>query len=187
MFIQGELRVDDFLTDDDRRAMGEDLTDRFDYTFLLGDLNFRLDISRTHADWLISRRDYAQALGFDQLRNIMQHGDAFEGFNEADINFPPTFKYDVMRTLNWLGPGPTRSARRYSVLADVEAEARNGDGHDDNDVDSPFSLGNALSSYRLWPERELAEGKPSESALDDEVGEGHVEYDSSSKQSVPSW
>src|ERR1700743_2443819 len=76
-----------------------DPTDKFDYTFLCGDLNFRLDISRLHADWLISRRDYAQALGFDQLRNLMRHGDAFMGFNEADINFPPTFKYDVMRTL----------------------------------------------------------------------------------------
>jgi len=33
-----------------------DLTDRFDFTFLCGDLNFRLDISRLHADWLISRQ-----------------------------------------------------------------------------------------------------------------------------------
>ena len=33
-----------------------DLTDKFDYTFLFGDLNFRLDISRLHADWLISHQ-----------------------------------------------------------------------------------------------------------------------------------
>lgn len=33
-----------------------DITDRFDFTFLFGDLNFRLDLSRLHADWLISRR-----------------------------------------------------------------------------------------------------------------------------------
>ena len=33
-----------------------DLTDRFDFSFLCGDLNFRLDISRLHADWLISRQ-----------------------------------------------------------------------------------------------------------------------------------
>ena len=36
--------------------MAEDLTDKFDYTFIFGDLNFRLDISRLHADWLISRQ-----------------------------------------------------------------------------------------------------------------------------------
>jgi hypothetical protein len=34
----------------------KDITDKFDYTFLCGDLNFRLDISRLHADWLISRQ-----------------------------------------------------------------------------------------------------------------------------------
>ncbi len=95
-----------------------DITDRFDFTFLFGDLNFRLDLSRLHADWLISRRgmtinfpnifyfspkhhflEYAQALAFDQLYNIMRNGQAFVGFREAPINFPPTFKYDVLRTI----------------------------------------------------------------------------------------
>jgi hypothetical protein len=33
-----------------------DLTDKFDHTFLCGDLNFRLDLSRLHADWLISNK-----------------------------------------------------------------------------------------------------------------------------------
>lgn len=33
-----------------------DITDKFDVTFLFGDLNFRLDISRLHADWLIANQ-----------------------------------------------------------------------------------------------------------------------------------
>jgi hypothetical protein len=90
--------VDDWLDKDDPRMMREDLTDRFDFSFIFGDLNFRLNISRLHADWLISRKDYAQALAFDQLQNLMQKGGAFMGFKEAPINFPPTFKYDVLRT-----------------------------------------------------------------------------------------
>ncbi|KAG7089700.1 hypothetical protein E1B28_011355 [Marasmius oreades] len=97
--IKAELAVDDFLSNDDPRVMAEDITDKFDYTFVFGDLNFRLDISRLHADWLISRQDYVQALAFDQLKNLMQNGRAFVGFREAPINFPPTFKYDVLRTL----------------------------------------------------------------------------------------
>ncbi|KAI0029113.1 hypothetical protein K488DRAFT_89071 [Vararia minispora EC-137] len=97
--IKAELSVDDFLPAGDPRALSEDVTDRFDYTFLCGDLNFRLDISRLHADWLISRGEFAQALAFDQLYNIMRNGQAFVGFAEATINFPPTFKYDVLRTL----------------------------------------------------------------------------------------
>ncbi|EAU85326.2 hypothetical protein CC1G_07596 [Coprinopsis cinerea okayama7 len=95
-----ELEVDDFLPEDDPRKRAEDLTDRFDFTFLCGDLNFRLDITRLHADWLIARQDYAQALTFDQLLKLMNAGaKEFAGFKEAPINFPPTFKYDVLRTL----------------------------------------------------------------------------------------
>ncbi|GJE85589.1 EEP domain-containing protein [Phanerochaete sordida] len=95
--IKSELAVDDFLGPEDPRMMAEDITDRFDFAFLCGDLNFRLDITRLHADWLISRREYGQALAFDQLRKVMQSGEAFVGFNEAAIDFAPTFKYDVLR------------------------------------------------------------------------------------------
>jgi len=171
MVTQGELTVDDFLTSDDSRFMGEDLTDRFDYTFIFGDLNFRLDISRLHADWLISRRDYAQALGFDQLRNLMEHGGAFVGFNEADISFPPTFKYDVIRTLRRLKTKSIRSAKQDNALLedplveepevhvdDVDAEVENGDGYGDNDdAGSSASSDTASINYRLLSERAPAE------------------------------
>jgi len=167
MITQGELTVDDFLTSDDSRFMAEDLTDRFDHTFIFGDLNFRLDISRLHADWLISRRDYAQALCFDQLRNLMEHGDAFLGFNEADISFPPTFKYDVIRTLKRLKAKSVRSAKQDSALVDsplveepevhvdvVDADAENGDGYGDNDDVGSLASSNTVSiNYRLPPER----------------------------------
>ncbi|KAF8150564.1 Endonuclease/exonuclease/phosphatase [Crassisporium funariophilum] len=96
--IKAELSVDDFLPADDPRK-DEDLTDRFDFTFLCGDLNFRLDVSRLHADWLIARQDYAQALEFDQLNALRKEGKFFSDFNEAPIDFPPTFKYDVLRTI----------------------------------------------------------------------------------------
>ncbi|KAJ7475671.1 inositol polyphosphate phosphatase [Mycena latifolia] len=139
--IKAELTVDDFLAPDDPRVMSEDLTDKFDYTFLCGDLNFRLDISRLHADWLIARQDYAQALGFDQLRNLMQSGKAFVGFNEAPIDFPPTFKYDVLRTIKqkrrasrldrWRTPGDR--ARR---LTEVDEHV---DEHEPEDLDGEES------------------------------------------------
>ncbi|KAG6336357.1 hypothetical protein ID866_2714 [Astraeus odoratus] len=102
--IKSEIAVDDFLQSDDPRMMAEDVTDKFDFAFLFGDLNFRLDITRLHADWLISRQDYSQALAFDQLKKQMECSSAFSGFHEAPINFPPTFKYDVMsraKTKRW--------------------------------------------------------------------------------------
>lgn len=43
--------------------------------------------------------DYAQALKFDQLREIIDLKKNFTGFNEADINFPPTYKFDVLKTV----------------------------------------------------------------------------------------
>lgn len=63
--IKAELSVDDFLAADDPRAVAEDLTDKFDFVFLCGDLNFRLDISRLHADWLISRQGLNSTIPFD--------------------------------------------------------------------------------------------------------------------------
>lgn len=46
-----------------------------------------------------SLTEYAQALAFDQLRKIMETGRAFVGFREGRITFPPTFKYDVRRSV----------------------------------------------------------------------------------------
>ncbi|KAF8207552.1 hypothetical protein K438DRAFT_1815204 [Mycena galopus ATCC 62051] len=127
-----------------------DPTDKFDYTFLCGDLNFRLDISRLHADWLISRQDYAQALAFDQLRNLMQSGKAFVGFNEAPIDFPPTFKYDVLRTIKskrksrWrTHGGGVEPARR---LTEVDEQDPEDDGEEsDKEGEGEGEGGEAIS------------------------------------------
>ncbi|KAL5526765.1 hypothetical protein ACEPAF_8490 [Sanghuangporus sanghuang] len=145
--IKAELQVNDFLSQDDPRVMSEDLTDKFDYTFLFGDLNFRLDITRLHADWLISRQAYDEALTFDQLLSLMKKGRAFTGFNEAPIYFPPTFKYNVMKSIKrdrsvyskelgralgskrWLGQ---RSNQNLSELQETETELDAGQVADDS-------------------------------------------------------
>lgn len=98
--IRSELHLDTFLPADDPRAESENIEDRYDTVFWFGDLNFRLEVSRLHADWLIARKEYDQALEFDQLRSVM--GDdhqAVARYSEAPINFPPTFKYDVWRSV----------------------------------------------------------------------------------------
>ncbi|KAG8942045.1 hypothetical protein FRC04_003893 [Tulasnella sp. 424] len=98
--IKADLVLDNFLEPGDTRAMSEDITDHFDHAFIFGDLNFRLNVTRLHAEWLISRKDYETALTFDQLKDVMKGTDhPFAGFDEGNINFPPTFKYDILRTL----------------------------------------------------------------------------------------
>lgn len=150
--IKAELSVDDFLAVDDPRNMAEDLTDRFDFSFLCGDLNFRLDISRLHADWLISRQEYAQAFEFDQLNALMKQGKSFIGFNEAPINFPPTFKYDVLRTLKRskrTGPKPLSLGDRSPALLEIE------EPDDPDDVDDGASLvSSAMTSVVSHPNTE---------------------------------
>ena len=127
--IKSELSIDDFLPSNDERKLREDPTDRFDHTFLCGDLNFRLDVTRVHAEWLIKEKKYAQALEFDQLRKNM-HGlgsSAFVGFDEATIDFPPTFKYDVLRTLKGDKKRSRGSASlKQRLLSEVQETPREG-------------------------------------------------------------
>ncbi|KAF8484379.1 hypothetical protein JB92DRAFT_3028984 [Gautieria morchelliformis] len=113
--IKAELPIESFLPPDDPRTFAEDLTDRFDHTWIFGDLNFRLNISRLHADWLLSRKEYAQALAFDQLSKLINDGDpTFAGFHEANISFPPTFKYDVLPPARQREKRRSRHAQRHS-------------------------------------------------------------------------
>lgn len=74
-------------------------------------VNFRLDMSRLHAQWLVDqksgfivpttrsnradpRSDYHELLLWDQLKGVMKDPDnnPFPGFQEGPIDFPPTFK-----------------------------------------------------------------------------------------------
>lgn len=57
--------------------------------------SFRLNVSRLHADWIVKSKDYATALEFDQLREILaEPAGVFAGFSEAPISFAPTCEPD---------------------------------------------------------------------------------------------
>ncbi|KAG6856305.1 hypothetical protein H0H87_005720 [Tephrocybe sp. NHM501043] len=197
--IKAELSVDDFLSNDDPRVMAEDITDKFDYTFLFGDLNFRLDISRLHADWLMSRKEYAQALAFDQLTNLMRSGEAFVGFCEAPISFPPTFKYDVLRTLKhakrrgsrmdrWRRPGE-RSHRLTEVeekeLEELEklkaAEEQEEDGEGEEGASVASSMWTSAHSTRATERDMDLEDEFFSSPSSHTMGNGASTSNSSSK------
>lgn len=87
----------------------------------MGDLNFRLNISRLHADWLVQAKDFTNALQFDQLRAILRESDsALGGFGEAPIHFAPTYKYDLRKTTRRLVHKPSRLLRRGSKAVPVQ-------------------------------------------------------------------
>lgn len=102
--IKEELDIDHFsdhIEDEQLREQLEDLddvTDRFDACFWFGDLNFRLDISRLHADWLLQSKSYNVLLEFDQLKTLLkERNSCLKGFREAPIDFAPTYKVSLSR------------------------------------------------------------------------------------------
>lgn len=113
-------------------------------TGLMSIVNFRLDMSRLHAEWLVEQKstsllsersvcslallaepnaesaEYEEALTWDQLKIAMKDSDTspFPGFEEGLINFPPTFKYDVWKSARATNREIRRSLRRRGSVKD---------------------------------------------------------------------
>ncbi|KAJ2797920.1 Inositol-1,4,5-trisphosphate 5-phosphatase 1, partial [Coemansia guatemalensis] len=68
--------------------------DDHDFTFWLGDLNYRVNLPNDQARVLVAQNQLRSLLMYDQLRLQMAAGKVFEGYSEADIGFAPTYKYD---------------------------------------------------------------------------------------------
>lgn len=67
-----------------------------DYVFWCGDFNYRLDkISNDEVRRIAALGDYKMLQEHDQLKLSQAAGQTFKGYIEGDINFPPTYKYDV--------------------------------------------------------------------------------------------
>ena len=69
--------------------------------FWFGDLNFRLaerlntdDISEKYGKKIfVHRQDFDELLTVDELKQSMEDGLVFNGFREANIIFPPSYKF----------------------------------------------------------------------------------------------
>ncbi|CAB4445725.1 unnamed protein product [Rhizophagus irregularis] len=72
-----------------------------DYVFLFGDLNYRIEIKaekKEHLMNLLNTNEYQTVIEYDQLNIEKRKGQAFNGFQEGEIKFPPTYKYYVGST-----------------------------------------------------------------------------------------
>jgi hypothetical protein len=61
----------------------------------MGDLNYRIDLPDQEIRQLIKSKHYYRLLKYDQLENQRKAGLAFAGFDEAAIDFSPTYKFVV--------------------------------------------------------------------------------------------
>lgn len=69
--------------------------DDHDYVFFIGDLNSRLHaLPGPSIKESATRGEYDYLLCHDEVRQLMVSGEAFDGFQEQWIAFPPTYKYD---------------------------------------------------------------------------------------------
>jgi hypothetical protein len=69
-----------------------------DVIFWFGDLNYRIvETCKNLIQVIKNHREesYKALIEYDQLHNEMNSSNVFEGFTEPEINFMPTFKYDV--------------------------------------------------------------------------------------------
>ena len=65
----------------------------------------------------------------------MRNGQAFVGFREAPINFPPTFKYDVLRTIKHKRKGSKRRHTAAQALARLSQGRHTPEAGDELDHD----------------------------------------------------
>ncbi|XP_078694432.1 phosphatidylinositol 3,4,5-trisphosphate 5-phosphatase 2A-like isoform X2 [Branchiostoma floridae x Branchiostoma belcheri] len=73
---------------------GFDVTTQFHHVFFLGDLNYRLDLPVQEILKKVNERDYESLLTQDQLKVEQDKGKVFVRFNEENITFPPTYRYE---------------------------------------------------------------------------------------------
>lgn len=83
------------------RSKNKDVTQNFDAVFWCGDLNFRLGEPREKLlKWIETTQFPLPShlphgyMHTDQLKSVLANGAAFKDFKEANITFPPTYKYD---------------------------------------------------------------------------------------------
>ncbi|TPX35138.1 hypothetical protein SmJEL517_g02381 [Synchytrium microbalum] len=76
---------------------GKSLLSIFDADHLVwfGDLNYRLTVNDTDARTLVADKAWSELMKGDQLSAERRSRRAFGSYEEAAINFDPTFKYDV--------------------------------------------------------------------------------------------
>ncbi|XP_053994194.1 inositol polyphosphate 5-phosphatase OCRL isoform X2 [Hylaeus volcanicus] len=121
-----------------------------DQIYWLGDLNYRItEMDVTTAKQYIDAENYAPILALDQLAQQRQLGRVLQGFQEAEITFKPTYKYDP-GTDNWDSSEKGRAPAW---------------------CDRVLWKGEAITSinYRSHPELKISDHKPVSAIFDSQI------------------
>nr|XP_019936033.1 PREDICTED: phosphatidylinositol 3,4,5-trisphosphate 5-phosphatase 1 [Paralichthys olivaceus] len=86
-----------FLNLGDKKLNPFDITNRFTHLFWLGDLNYRVEFPSTEAEYIVSKikqQQYQELLCKDQLSIERNDGKVFLHFDEEEITFAPTYRFE---------------------------------------------------------------------------------------------
>lgn len=65
-----------------------------DAVIWLGDFNYRIDLTSEQVKEFIDNKEYPKLFEYDQLNQEMAKGGTFPFYDEMEIKFPPTYKFD---------------------------------------------------------------------------------------------
>ncbi|XP_022615006.1 phosphatidylinositol 3,4,5-trisphosphate 5-phosphatase 1 [Seriola dumerili] len=86
-----------FLNLGDKKLNPFDITNRFTHLFWLGDLNYRVEFPSTEAEYIVTKikqQQYQELLCKDQLSMERDDGKVFLHFDEEEITFAPTYRFE---------------------------------------------------------------------------------------------
>ncbi|XP_056132102.1 phosphatidylinositol 3,4,5-trisphosphate 5-phosphatase 1 isoform X2 [Lampris incognitus] len=94
---QNYINILRFLNLGDKKLNPFDITHRFTHLLWLGDLNYRIEFPSTEAENIVTKikqQQYQELLSKDQLNMERDEGKVFLHFDEEDITFAPTYRFE---------------------------------------------------------------------------------------------
>ncbi|XP_034560241.1 phosphatidylinositol 3,4,5-trisphosphate 5-phosphatase 1 [Notolabrus celidotus] len=94
---QNYINILRFLNLGDKKLNPFDITHRFTHLFWLGDLNYRVELPSTEAEYIVTKikqQQYQELLSRDQLSMERDDGKVFLHFEEEEITFAPTYRFE---------------------------------------------------------------------------------------------
>ncbi|XP_072540217.1 phosphatidylinositol 3,4,5-trisphosphate 5-phosphatase 1 [Salminus brasiliensis] len=94
---QNYINILRFLNLGDKKVNPFDIAHRFTHLFWLGDLNYRVDLPTMEAENIVTKikqQQYQELLNKDQLNMEKGSGNIFLEYEEEEITFPPTYRFE---------------------------------------------------------------------------------------------
>ncbi|XP_055977855.1 LOW QUALITY PROTEIN: phosphatidylinositol 3,4,5-trisphosphate 5-phosphatase 1 [Sorex fumeus] len=96
---QNYMNILRFLTLGDKKLSPFNITHRFTHLFWLGDLNYRVDLPTWEAESIVQKirqQQFSDLLAHDQLLQERREQKVFLHFEEEEITFAPTYRFERM-------------------------------------------------------------------------------------------